>query len=309
MPSPGEPSARFVFQLGELVLQRGAARPVGGGQVGAEEIVSHVEEEAAECRGDPWVGRDDNGRDVELPRQVGGVNRARTAEGDEAEIAGIVAAADRDQADGVGHVGVGDLDDGVRGAHGVVAEGLADFLCHCSFSGGAIERHRAAEEPCRTEPAEDEIGVGVRRLLAPALVGRRSRIGAHALRAVAQAAARVDPGDAAAPGADGDNLDRGEHDWVAELDRPLVGDADLTAVHKRDVGAGAAHVEADGIVEAALPSEKGAGHCPRCRAGDGDAGGVARDCLRGHDAATGVEDEDIAFVLAIAEAPSVRFAR
>ena len=29
---------------------------------------------------------------------------------------------------------------------------------------------------------------------------------------------------------------------------------------------------------------------------------LRRDCLRGHDATTGVEDEDIAFVLAIPEA-------
>ena len=302
IPSTGEAIPRFTFQLGELGFQRGAAGLVGRRQVGAEEVVSHVEEEAAERRGDPRVGRDDNGRDVELAGQVGGVNRARAAEGDEAEIARVVAAADRDQADGIGHVRVGDLDDGVGGAHGVVAERRGDLLRDGSFGGVAVERHGAAEEPGRAEPAEDEVGVGVGRLFAAALVGRRTRVGAHALRPVAQAAARVDPGDAAAAGADGDDLDRGEHDRVAELDRPLVGDAHLTAVHQRDVGAGAAHVEADGVVEAALAGEEGAGHGPRCRAGDGDAGGVAGDRLRGHDAAAGVEDEDVAFVLAIAQA-------
>ena len=46
-PLNGEAIPRFTFQPSKLGFQRGAAGAVRRRQVGAEEIVSHVEEEAA----------------------------------------------------------------------------------------------------------------------------------------------------------------------------------------------------------------------------------------------------------------------
>jgi len=53
------------------------------------------------------------------------VQRAGAAEGDESEVARIVAAADRDQPHRVRHVGVGDLDDGVAAAWRCRPKGFA----------------------------------------------------------------------------------------------------------------------------------------------------------------------------------------
>ena len=61
----------------------------------------------------PGLGGTMHGRDRQLLGERGAVQRPGAAERDEREVARVVAAADRDQPHGVGHVGVGDLDDRV----------------------------------------------------------------------------------------------------------------------------------------------------------------------------------------------------
>ena len=73
-------------------------------------------------------------------------------------------------------------------------------ITRCAARG--IERHAPAVEIVRIEIAEHDAGVGHRRLVAAAAVAGRPRHGAGALRADAQQAAGVDPGDRAAAGAD-----------------------------------------------------------------------------------------------------------
>src|SRR5208282_2910128 len=82
--------------------------------------------------------------DVELGGDVDGMHGAGTAEGDEREVARIVAAADRDRARGAGHGRVDDAADapgGLERAHAEPAsEAPAGTLCEV-----AVERHLAAE--------------------------------------------------------------------------------------------------------------------------------------------------------------------
>ena len=68
--------------------------------------------------------------------------------------------------------------------------------------GLAVERHPAAEEALRVEPAEHDVRVADRRLLAAVAVAGRAGVGARAARADAEGAALVDVGDRAAAGAD-----------------------------------------------------------------------------------------------------------
>src|SRR5688572_10206337 len=93
----------------------------------------------------------------------------------------------------------------------------------------AVERHGAAHE-LHAEAAEHEVRVRVGRLVAAAAVAGRPGVGAGRLRPVAQRAGLVDPGQRAATGADRQDLDAGEADRVAVLDRPLVRRAHLAAV-------------------------------------------------------------------------------
>ena len=108
-------------------------------------------------------------------------------------------------------------------------------------------------------------------------VARRPRIGAGRLRAVAQRAGLVDPRERAAAGADREHLDRREADRVAVLDEPLLRHALLALVDERDVGARAAHVEADRVREAAERRDVAAGDRAR---GDARRGQADREALR-----------------------------
>ena len=106
-----------------------------------------------------------------------------------------------------------------------------------------VELHRAAEEEIGVDAAEHDIGVGRSRRGAAAAVAGRARHRAGALRADAQQSALVDPGDRAAAGADGADVDHRHLDRQAPLDLEVGGERDLTVDHRRAVGRGAAHVE------------------------------------------------------------------
>ena len=78
-----------------------------------------------------------------------------------------------------------------------------------------VEGDLARRGSTRVEAAEDEVGVGDGRVGAAAAVAGRTRVGAGAVRTDAEHAAGVDPGDAAAAGADLDEVDRPGLDRVA----------------------------------------------------------------------------------------------
>ena len=293
--------ARLLLEPRERLLDLGGVDLVGLAAVHLREVVADVDEQAAERGGDARVRRHDHGRDHQLLGERRAVQRAGAAEHDERELARVVALADRDQPDGVGHVGVRDLDHRARRVDRVEPERLGDLVADRRLGGVAVELHAAADQ-LRPEPAEQQVGVGVRRLLAAAAVAGRPGLGARGLRAVAQRAGLVDPGQRAAAGADREHLDAREADRIAVLDRPLLGHLRLALVDERDVGAGAAHVEPDRVVVAAQRGDVARGDRARGDARGGEADGELLDRPRRHHAAAGVQQQQVALVAALARA-------
>ena len=170
----------------------------------------------------------------ELSGQRNRVHAAASAECDEREIAGVVAAVDRDQLERVDHVVVRDPDDASSGVLPVGPEPLRDRTERV-VHGRHVGLDLAAAEEVLVDAAEREIGVGRRRLGAPTPVGRRAGHRAGGLRPDAQLAEVVDPGDAAAAVADLDEIDDRHHDRVARRRAispdPVVGhDLDVAAL-------------------------------------------------------------------------------
>ena len=114
-----------------------------------------------------------------------------------------------------------------------------------------IELHLAAEKIIRIEITEHQIGVGHRRLRAALAIAHRAGIGARAVRPDFEQSERIDPGDAAAAGADLDHVDdRNAHRQTAALaeaidavDFEFVGLERLAVVDDAKLGGRAAHVE------------------------------------------------------------------
>ena len=115
--------------------------------------------------------------------------------------------------------------------------------------------HLAAEEAVGADAAEDDVGVGHSRLGAAAAVADRPGRGAGAVRTDLERADLVDPGDAAAAGADLDDVDHRHHGRMAvsvTADVIAFGDRRLAAVHQAGLGGGAAHVEGDRVFVAEI---------------------------------------------------------
>ena len=118
---------------------------------------------------------------------------------------------------------------------------------------------RGGDKPTVTD-AGVVLGVGDGRLVAAAAVAGRARHRARRLRADAQQAAGIDPGDRAAAGADGAHVDRGHCHDVAEPApaEPAVARVDQVAVaHEADVEGGAAGVADDGVAAELLDGDVG----------------------------------------------------
>ena len=138
-----------------------------------------------------------------------------------------------------------------------------------------VERHAAAQQLGR-QVAQHDMRIGDRRALAAAAVGRRTGIGAGALRADGQGAG-IDLGDRAAARADRHHVDhrQGQRPFA---DVALLGERDAAVLDQADVGAGAADIDGDDVLDAARRGDVArADH----------AGGRARQGRQGRRAADG----------------------
>ena len=105
----------------EQCLERRRRQGVERHPARGHELVAEVGHQHADGGGDARVRRHQHGRDAELARQRVGVQRAGAAEGDQHELARIVAALHGDQAHGADHVRVGDLHDAGGGGQRIEA--------------------------------------------------------------------------------------------------------------------------------------------------------------------------------------------
>lgn len=156
--------------------------------------------------------------DAEFLGQATGMQRAGATEGDERELARIVAALDRQQADCLGHQRLGDADDAVRDIADVDPKRASHRLKRPE-RGVDVEPDNPFREVLRDDPAEDDVRVGDRRLLAAAAVASRPGIRPGALRADAWMSARIDPGDTPTTGPDFDEVHDRSEDRVTAGDR------------------------------------------------------------------------------------------
>ena len=118
--------------------------------------------------------------------------------------------------------------------------------------------HLAAEEAVGADAAEDDVGVGDGQLGAAAPIADRARVGAGAVRTDLERADLVDPGNAAAAGADLHDVDHRHHRRMAvriSADVIALGDGRLAAMHEAGLGRGAAHVEGDGVLVAEIAAD------------------------------------------------------
>ena len=260
---------------------------------GADEIMANVGDETAERRRDARARRDEHLRNRQLTRERNGVKRPGAAEGEQDEVARVAPALQRHQPDGAGHLVVGHAHDGGGGRDRIERQMRADLLVddvvHLVEPSAAFH----AEQRIRIQPAEEEIGVGDRGLLAPAAVGDGAGLGARALRSHVKNARARHASDRAAAGADGVDVDHG-HAHGQTVAHLLVGAHRGRPAHDHaDVEAGAAHVARDhvGVAgrERRMRSGLHAGGGPRHERVDG----VTRGHVDGHRAAVALHHQQL----------------
>ncbi len=230
----------FARQLARL-LERDDERP--------NRVATRVARDEPERGENPCGAGHEHRGAAQLVGERARVQRAGAAEGDEREVPRIVATLDRHDPQRPQHLGVHDVDD----------VGRVD-VPERARRGVAVELE-PAREPLR-EPAEEQVGVGHRRLLsAPAVTGRPGN-GACAAGADAQGTTSVPPGDGPAACPDRVDVDHRYadrepgHVTAFRAARAATGD-------QADVGRRAAHVEGDRVPDSTLGSDALGRHDPR----------------------------------------------
>ena len=288
------------LQLGDAGLDQrvhhlrrpGLVEALGGHLHRALHVDAGVGEDEAEGRELAGIVGNDTRRDTGVVHQVGRMQRARAAEGQEREVARVEAALDQHRAERAHHVVVGDLHDGECRLLGGAAERAGD-ACDRFLRRFHVEGHFAAEEVLGVDAAEQQVGVGHRRALAACAVAGGAGVRARALGPHAQHAALVDPGDGAAARADGADVDHGDLDGDAELHLVVGGEVLLPAHDGRRVGRGAAHVEGDEVADPAQLGDMLARDHAAGGAGDGHLDRRPLRRLQGHLAAVGLDDDGL----------------
>ncbi len=175
---------------------------------------------------------------------IGRVHRARAAEGDEREAARIVAARDRDDPQGAHHRRVCDPDDRSCSLLDAETERPRDVELDRPSSGGRVEPDAPAEEARWIERSEDEVRVRHRRGFAARSVRPRARDPRRRSPGRPRASRTGRPGDAAAAGADREDVALREVHGVSGrvATKPHLRVAVDDEAH---IGGRAAHVEAE----------------------------------------------------------------
>ena len=192
--------------------------------------------------------RHQDAADAELARDLDRMQRARPAERHQREGARIMAALDRDDADGAHHVGVDDAHDAERR---LAQRRVRAFSASGAMAASARRRSRRMPPPISSSgrrPSTRLASETVGSRAAPAVAGR-PRHGAGAHGPDAHQAVAADMGDRPAAGADGVDVDGGETHGKAR-DAAAERHLRLAVAHEADVGRGAAHVEGDEIAAA-----------------------------------------------------------
>ena len=229
----------------DVIAHRLGAEGVAGAQDRALGVAPPVADHEAERGEHARRARAQDPLDAQLLGHGGGVHRAGTAEGHERVAAGVDAAFDCHHPQRARHLVVRHTDDAL-GALALAQTEVGGQRADRVGRGLAVERHAARQLGALVQVAEQEVGVGDRRLGAAAPVAGRTRVGARAARTDAQRAAGVAPADRAAAGADRVDVEHRQGERAA-ADLEPRGLAHAPRVDDTDVARRAAHVEAKGV--------------------------------------------------------------
>ena len=131
-------------------------------------------------------------------------------------------------------------------------EGPGEPFAQSGFRRAPVQAHFPAEKSFGRKTAEDHVRIRDRGLAAAPAVTRRPRLGAGAAGTDVQAAAFVEPGDAAAAGSHFDDVEDGDADskpFVIAADKIIRRETRLAAPNNAGLGRRPAHVESDGGLE------------------------------------------------------------
>ena len=237
------------------------------------EVVADVDEQAAERRRDARVRRHEDRRDRRAPcASAAPCSAPGAAEDDERELARVVAAADRDQPHRVGHVRVGDVDDRAARRRSVSrpSGSPTPFAIACLGRAGVERRSRRRRARRRGARARRW-----RRCWSAPRRRARSRPGRGRRRPTAGRCAASRPSSIQASEPPPAPIVRismlgKQIGWPYSTAHSLVVRIS-PLVDERDVGARAAHVEPDGVLEAAQRRDVAAGDRARGDARGGEA--------------------------------------
>ena len=300
---PGVCTPGLYFGAG-VVFQRagglGQALDEVGGEGGLDGLLAHRDDVG---QPDPVRGQhagqrvDEHLGHAERVGDGAGVLAAGPAEHVQDVPCDVVAALHRDLLDRVGHVRHGDLDEARRHLLGtaVVPGGCGDLLaelCEQGFRDLGVERGVAARaehlrEVVGLDAAEQHVGVGDGERAAAPVAGRPG-IGAGRVRPYPVPAAVEVQHRAAARGHRVDGQHRRPHPDPGDL--RLVFALEL-AREVRHIGGGAAHVEADDVVEAGLL--RGPGHADDAAGRAGHDRVLAAEADRVGQAAVGLHEQQL----------------
>ena len=284
------------FQLGEHRRHRRLRVAVEAHHAGEPEIELLLGHHQPQRRTHAGAARDDHARDLERAGEAAGMQRTRTAEGDQRIAPRIAPALDRDDAHRALHSGIGHRMDAPGRLFEIKAERGADLAQDRRPRRLLLQAHRPAVEIARVQIAEHQIGIGDGGLAAAACIADRPRLGPGTVRPDRDQA-HFGARDAAAAGADLEQFDR--HD----VERPAAAAAVVHRIdleggtHRRhpvvdrpELGGGAAHVEAHYMAcPFFLPHLRAHQH-PGRRAGFDDADRIGTGKDAGHQPAIGLHD-------------------
>ena len=260
----------------------------------AHEIVPQIREQHAESREHARTGRDNDGPDAELACDLYRMQGAGAAIGHQREVAGIETALGCDSFDRIGHRGRGDAQDSLGRRRHIHTERVCHALGERAFCSLDIEPHLAAEEPVGGKPAEHEVGIGHRRLLAAEAIAGGARRRARALRPNPQPAV-LHSRDRAPAGADLENVHHRDLNWQRPLvaaDQGGTARESFSLVNDAGFGRGAAHIEGDGIFQPQCPTQRLCTDDPRRRSRFQHVHAVPLGLLRLIEAASRLHDQE-----------------
>ena len=217
------------------------------------------------------------------------MERPRAAEGQQHEVAQIMAAHGGDGLDGLLHLHIDDAHDALGRILDAEAQRFGDGVFKRIARGLRVQRHLAAQKIAGAQIAQHQIAIGDGGLGPPAHVAGGAGHGARALRSHDQFTEAIHMGQRAAARAHRVDVDHGQG-HVAPLHLAAIGDGGLAVLDERHIAGGAAHVEGDEVLHPRGAAGVDAGGDAPCRAGEHSRHGLLRGGLEGGHAAVGLHD-------------------